>query len=111
GQRSTICDVNCVRAELDINGTDWGVCSYDASLIGVVAKILEFSGPVTGRRAMSGRSLVGAGTQNAEILYDIIAPPGELRDEAYEDLGGILSDAPVRIGSPKKIAGRATVRH
>ena len=107
GQRSNLCDVDCVRAGLDINGTDWGVCSYDAAILGVVSKVLEFSGAVSGRRAMAGRSLVGAGTEEARIDYDIIAPPGELIDEAREAIGLIRSDSSTRIRGAKGTSDRS----
>jgi hypothetical protein len=87
--RSDVCDLNCVREGddrleinfiLDILGIDH-VCSYDASLLGVVAKVLAFSGASSGR-ATAGRNLVGMGTEDGFIKWDIIAPPGTATDGA-----------------------------
>jgi hypothetical protein len=89
GVRSDVCDLNCVREGddrleinfiLDILGIDH-VCSYDASLLGVVAKVLAFSGASSGR-ATAGRNLVGMGTEDGFIKWDIIAPPGTATDGA-----------------------------
>jgi hypothetical protein len=61
-------------------------CSREASLLGVVSKVVAFSG-IDSRATRAGRSLVGMGIQSAEIMQDIIAPPGELRDAAYDRAG------------------------
>jgi hypothetical protein len=85
GVRSDDCDVNCVRQRpnersldidfvLDILGIDH-VCSYDASLLGVVAKHLAFSGPA-GHRAHAGRTLVGMDREPGWIRWDIVGSPG-----------------------------------
>jgi hypothetical protein len=92
GQQSTVCDLNCVRENtsppgeltpnqiLDILGIDH-VCSYDAALLGVSAKVLAFSGASTGI-ATAGRNLVGSGEQRAFILWDLIRPPLDLIEAA-----------------------------
>ena len=104
GQASNVCDRFCGQ----IGDISVGVvCSEDAALLGVVSRVLEFSGTVLGRRAMSGRSLVGAGTQSAEILYDIIDPPGTLRDDAREAIGLIRSDGSTRIRGAKGTSDRS----
>jgi hypothetical protein len=85
GVRSEVCDLHCVRERpnanhldidliLDILGIDH-VCSYDASLLGVLAKHLAFSGAATGK-ATAGRNLVGMGTEDGWIKWDIVPPPG-----------------------------------
>ena len=101
-----MCDVGCVRNSVD-RADDLGVCSYGTAILGVVAKVLEFSGTVSGRRAMCGRSLVGAGSQNAQINYDIISPPGTLRDDAREAAGLIRSDGSTRIRGAKGTSDRS----
>jgi hypothetical protein len=92
GVESIVCDLNCIRdgdmKELDIDqildilGIDH-VCSYDAAILGVVAKVLAFSGASTGE-AHAGRNLVGMNgsdlKDDAFIKWDIIAPPGTLED-------------------------------
>lgn len=87
GMRSDVCDLNCfsdrrnssdeigIEDILDLLGIDW-VCSYEAALMGVSAKFLAFSGASTGK-AVAGSNLVGMGSQNAHIKYDLVAPPGE----------------------------------
>jgi len=89
GMASSVCD-----SGVEFNGIVAGDIfryrkSEDASLLGVVAKVIAFSG-VDSRQTRSGRSLVGMGIQSAEILQDVISPPGELRDEAY-DRAGLLT--------------------
>jgi len=93
GVQSTVCDNNCTPDTSIIDGTNEGLgnikpigCSQDAALLGVVSKVVAFSG-ILPRTARSGQSLVGMGSQNATILYDIVTPPGELRDQAYQRAG------------------------
>lgn len=91
GIRSDVCDVNCIRDGsldgldiddvLDILGIEH-VCSYDAALLGVVAKVLAFNGDL----AMAGRNLVGMGQQGAFVKYDIIEPPGEFVNQDSLDV-------------------------
>jgi hypothetical protein len=113
GVESIVCDLNCVREEnnshsegldidfiLDILGIDH-VCSYDASLLGVVAKHLAFSGAATGK-ATAGRNLVGMGTEDGWIKWDIIAPPGTATDGA----AGLRNDRKV-VKSSTRAQGQA----
>lgn len=95
GMMSSVCDVNCYQSPNTAspdgeNGLR--ICTEYASLLGVVAKKLVFGG-ATPEVAYSGRSLVGSGTEAAQILWDIIAPPGELRDEAYEAIDVLPVDS------------------
>jgi hypothetical protein len=64
----------------DVLTCDDGTCEFvevceieseDAALLGVAAKILSFSGGVTGT-AVAGMTLVGMGTESAYISYDNI---------------------------------------
>lgn len=48
--------------------------SQFASLLGVAAKVLSFSGGATGR-TWAGMNLVGAGNESAQILFDIPGGP------------------------------------
>jgi len=113
GMESEVCDLNCVREGdrleinfiLDILGIDH-VCSYDAAILGVVAKVLAFSGASTGT-ATAGRNLVGMGTEDAFVKYDIIAPPGTfttgdegLRTDRNVGKGARMSDTATQIEVP-----------
>jgi hypothetical protein len=75
-----------------------GWCSQDASLLGVVAKILGFSGAASAR-GYSGMTLVGQGVEAGHILADII----ELPDTLTGDNGEIqpLSDGDVHSPAPR----------
>ena len=98
GLESDRCEENCLRnfdgslmeleQIIDLLGDLFGevdiVCSSDASILGVAAKILSFAG---GGRAMAGSNLVGMGTQSAKLKADIISPPGSLREDAYNSIG------------------------
>lgn len=53
--------------------------SQAAALLGVAAKILSFSGGATGR-TWAGMNLVGAGVEEAEILFDIPQGPETATD-------------------------------
>ena len=100
GKQAHECEENCFRDEsgnpfevedlLELlgdlfNGIDV-ICSEDAALLGVAAKILTFSGPA-GQRAVAGSPLVGMGAEPARIQYDIIDLPGTLREEAFHRIG------------------------
>jgi hypothetical protein len=100
GLRADECEDNCFRdpggEPLDIedliellgdlfNETDV-ICSEDAALLGLAAKYLSFSGPA-GQREVAGSNLVGMGTQSANILFDVIDPPGSLRLDTYNSIG------------------------
>ncbi len=60
-------------------------CYYDindsqfASLLGVAAKVLSFSGGATGR-TWAGMNLVGAGNESAQILFDVPSGPETATD-------------------------------
>ncbi len=87
GVQNNACDSYCgAIGELDKNF--YSVCSQPAAILGVISKEIAFSGAAD-RRARSGRSLVGMGVENADIYNDIIAPPGELRDEAFGRIGAL----------------------
>jgi hypothetical protein len=61
-----------------------GPYSVNAAILGVADKILAFSGGGTGRTD-AGMTLVGQGQESAQILRDIIAPPGTLTTPTQED--------------------------
>jgi hypothetical protein len=84
GMASDVCDHHCDNTA-SFDGWDGRICSQDAALLGVVSKVLTFE--AKNRKARSGRSLVGMGTQPAVVSWDIISPPGDLRDAAYEAAG------------------------
>jgi Zn-dependent M28 family amino/carboxypeptidase len=101
GKRADECEENCLRDETgnpfpiedlvellgDLFNNIDVICSQDAPLLGVAAKILTFGGPA-GQRDVAGSPLVGMGMQSATIQYDIIDPPGSLRDEAFQRIQG-----------------------
>ena len=66
----------CRHDIFDFDGLPFD-CTKNDPLLGVSAKILAFSGASTGT-AYAGSNLVGQGTENARIKYDIIEPPDEL---------------------------------
>jgi hypothetical protein len=113
GEMSSVCDVNCYPklpggGTASPNGYDGPrVCTQYASLLGVVAKKLVFGGAVP-QIAYSGRSLVGSGAESAQILWDIIAPPGELRGEAYDSIGVVPADSDRLESATSKRASRAS---
>ena len=92
GVRSNVCEENpgacdefnkcndgffqCRHDIFDFDGLPFD-CTKNDPLLGVSAKILSFSGASTGT-AYAGSNLVGQGTENARIKYDIIEPPDEL---------------------------------
>jgi hypothetical protein len=100
GKQADECEDNCFRGErgeplpigdlLELLGDLFNdidvVCSQDAALLGVASKILTFSGPAN-QRALAGSPLVGMGVESATIQYDIIDPPGSLRDDAMRRIG------------------------
>jgi hypothetical protein len=100
GLRANECEENCFRDEagnpfeaedlLDLLGDLFHdvqvVCSEDAALLGVASKHLTFGGPA-GQRAVAGSPLVGMGFEPAVIQYDIIDPPGTLREESFGRIG------------------------
>lgn len=55
-------------------------CSQEASLLGVSAKWLSFSAAPPAQIDYAGSPLIGMSVQSGTIQYDIIAPPGTLRD-------------------------------
>jgi hypothetical protein len=102
GLGSQVCDINCIRGTdgfpvqevLDILELPYR-CSYDAALLGVAAKVLQFSG-TDGRRAMAGSNLVGMGEESGseKIKYDVTTPPSELREDSHARLGSrVTKDA------------------
>lgn len=77
-------------------------CNYDindsqaASLLGVAAKIFSFSGGATGR-TWAGMNLVGAGTEAAQILFDVPLPPETATDGSGRP--GTLSNGRSSLGT------------
>jgi hypothetical protein len=100
GKQADECEENCFRDESgeplgieelielldDLFGDVEVICSQDAALLGVAAKILTFSGAAN-QRATAGSPLIGMGFEPATIRYDIIDPPGSLREEAFHRIG------------------------
>jgi hypothetical protein len=71
------------KARIDGLGSIQCPFSVNAAILGVVAKELTFfTGAAVTGFAKAGMTLVGQGEENAVLLYDIIAPPDELRDPA-----------------------------
>jgi hypothetical protein len=99
GKQADECEENCLRTItgdlmdlediIDLLGDLFGevdiVCSRDASLLGVAAKHITFSG---GTQAVAGSNLVGMGFEDGQIRFDAgTTPPGSLREEAYRRIG------------------------
>jgi hypothetical protein len=86
GVESEVCE-NCefirVCGETSPFTCEWiEVCEFeseDACLLGVAAKILDYSGTVSGR-ATAGNTIVGQGDDSATILYDIRSGPDSATD-------------------------------
>lgn len=116
GKQADECEENCLReitGELmtlediiDLLGDLFGevdiICSQDASLLGVAAKHLAFTG---GARATAGSNLVGMGTQEGKIKVDILDPPGSLRDDAYSRIGRDATKATGTVRPSDRIQG------
>jgi hypothetical protein len=87
GVESEVCE-NCefirVCGETSPFTCEWiEVCEFeseDACLLGVAAKILDYSGTVSGR-ATAGNTIVGQGDDSATILYDIRSGPDTQTDK------------------------------
>lgn len=72
--------------------------SQYASLLGVAAKVLSFSGGATGR-TWAGMNLVGAGQEAAQILYDIPGGPETATDgSGREQLNSVRSSLGTKSG-------------
>jgi hypothetical protein len=56
------------------------ICSDDAAILGVAAKTLRFGNNTID---YAGSELVGMGIESAFILYDVVGPPGTLREDTY----------------------------
>ncbi len=84
------------KGKARINGI-WSpsVCpgSEDVAILGVAAKILQFSGATDGV-AYAGMNLVGSGEQSASIQYDVIPPPDDLINAMGTHVPGGLDVAP-----------------
>lgn len=85
---------NHVCCEYSIND------SQNVSLLGVAAKILNFSGAATGT-TWAGMNLVGAGQQAAKILFDIPSPPEPARDGSIESSKNLSENNRVNSGSTR----------
>lgn len=87
GIQSTVCDY------LDFGFDEYGWGNWDwkheqsqnSSLLGVANRILAFSGGFTGRTD-SAETLVGQGTQAAQIKHDIFVPPSTLIDGSVDSV-------------------------
>jgi hypothetical protein len=115
GKQADECEENCFRDELgnpldleDLFGLlddlfeDVDIrCSQDAALLGVASKILTFSG-LPNQRALAGSPLVGMGVERARIQYDLIAPPGSLREQAFQRIGRELPREHDRLDAGKE---------
>jgi hypothetical protein len=100
-ESADFCDDECEwRFICDLAGEHQGcgwvwwceVRSKDASLLGVAGKVLAFSGAVGGS-ALSGTTLVGQGTEEGKIKYDVESSPDTLTDPTGNlgtmEIGGI----------------------
>jgi hypothetical protein len=72
------------------------ICSEDAAILGVAAKILRFGNNTID---YAGSELVGMGAESAFIVYDVVGPPDSLREEAYERIRAEAERKSNRLGS------------
>jgi hypothetical protein len=66
------------------------ICSDDAAILGVAAKTLRFGNNTVD---YAGSELVGQGVERAFIAYDVVGPPGTLREDTYNRIRAVPSKA------------------
>ena len=93
------------KGKARIDGMASTVCgpeTVDASLLGVAAKVMAFSGAGSGFSA-SGMTLPGQGREPAFILFDVAEPPGELNTDGDRvRLDRLDREMPAKTGSRGK---------
>ena len=112
GIASSVCDpsgVNC-----DLPDSEWcklkqQECSKNASLVGVAAKLMVFTGTSTLGVGQSGVNLVGMGTESAWIQYDSVGPPSPLRVPTTPDISTANTDT-VAPSAASRTSRKATRR-
>jgi len=83
-------------------------CSINAAILGVVDKVMAFSGGQSGRTD-AGMTLIGQGQESATILRDIVAPPGTLTTNMQEKLGaGVNGSDDSSVSSVREMSQRGT---
>ncbi len=81
-----IASTRCDTAQCPDNTSDLGVCSVNAAILGVANKMLAIEGTSCANDAAAGATFVGMGQEPAMILYDIVAPPTELRSPGADQI-------------------------